>query len=142
MNRHDAGSSFSPTLVWRMFALRRIQPFDRIAPDELTLIAEMARPRAYPGGAPLHSGALPLGRLIVVVGGAVVDAAGRPAGPILGADSLVRRRPVPQLLASPGEGACTLEIGRRHFFTLARECPEFVLGLLELGAQGAVAETK
>ena len=50
--------------------------------------------------------------------------------------SLVSDRPAPRLLADPADGARLLDISKRHFFTLARECPEFVLGLIELGEEG------
>ncbi len=66
----------------------------------------------------------------------MVGAAGAPAGPIAGAPSLVGNRPAPLLAADPAAGARVLDISKRHFFTLARECPEFVLGLIELGEHG------
>ena len=127
---------YAPTLIEKLFALRHVQPFDRLPPDELALLAEVARVRNYAPGEPIHPGGAPLSRLLVVVGGRAVDAAGAPAGPIAGAASLVSNLPAPRLLADPAAGAQILDISKRHFFTLARECPEFVLGLIELGEHG------
>ena len=126
----------APSLIEKLFALRGVQPFDRLPPDELALLAEVARPRQYAPGEAIHPGDAPLSRLLVVVGGGLVDAAGAPAGPIAGAASLVGNLPAPLLAADPAAGARLLDISKRHFFTLARECPEFILGLIELGGQG------
>lgn len=129
-------AAYAPSLIEKLFALRRVQPFDRLPPDELALLAEVARPRNYGPGEPIHPGGAPLARLLVVVGGRAVDAAGATAGPIAGAASLVSNLPAPLLAADPVAGARLLDISKRHFFTLARECPEFVLGLIELGEHG------
>jgi signal-transduction protein with cAMP-binding, CBS, and nucleotidyltransferase domain len=127
---------YAPSLIEKLFALRQVQPFDRLPPDELALLAEVARPRSYAPGEVIHPGEVPLTRLLVVVGGRAVDAAGVGAGPIAGLASLVNNLPAPRLAADPGAGVRLLDISKRHFFTLARECPEFVLGLIELGEHG------
>ena len=129
-------SPHEPTLIGKVFALREVRPFDRLSDGELTLLAETARPLAYAPAAQVHVGGVPLNRLLVVVGGKVRDGSGRPAGPILGVSSLLNRAPSQPLAADPSEGARLLEISGRHFFTLAKECPGFVLGLLELGECG------
>jgi CRP-like cAMP-binding protein len=128
---------YAPTLVGKLFALRQVRPFDRLTDAELTLLAEKAQPRSYPPGVAVHAGLEPLLRLLVVVDGELVNSAGDPAGPILGVASLLNHTAVGPIVAGPAAGARLLEISGRHFFTLARECPEFVIGLLELGAQGA-----
>jgi signal-transduction protein with cAMP-binding, CBS, and nucleotidyltransferase domain len=127
---------YAPSLIEKLFALRQVQPFDRLPPDELALLAEVARPRSYAPGEVIHPGEAPLTRLLVVVGGRAVDAAGVAAGPIAGLASLVANLPAPRLAADPTAGVRLLDISKRHFFTLARECPEFVLGLIELGEHG------
>jgi signal-transduction protein with cAMP-binding, CBS, and nucleotidyltransferase domain len=126
----------APSLIEKLFSLRQVRPFDRLPPDELALLAEVARHRNYAPGEVIHPGDVPLPRLLVVVGGRALDAAGAQAGPIVGLASLVNNLPAPRLTADPAAGARVLDISRRHFFTLARECPEFVLGLIELGERG------
>jgi signal-transduction protein with cAMP-binding, CBS, and nucleotidyltransferase domain len=128
--------AYAPTLIEKLFALRRAQPFDRLAPDELALLAEVARPRTYAPGEVIHPGEAPLLRLLVLAGGGWAVPAGAAAGPIAGVASLLHNGPAPRLLADPAAGARLLDISKRHFFTLARECPEFVLGLIELGEEG------
>lgn len=127
------------SVIERVFALRGVQPFDRLPPDELALLAEVAKEKDYPPGAVIHYGDTPLVRLLVLAGGRMLDAQGAAAGPIVGAASLLRNVHGPALTADPAGGARLIEINKRHFFTLARECPEFVLGLIELGEHGAPA---
>jgi signal-transduction protein with cAMP-binding, CBS, and nucleotidyltransferase domain len=130
--------AYAPSLIEKLFALRRVQPFDRLPADELALLAEVARPRAYAPGEVIHPGEVPLGRLLVLADGRAVDAAGAAAGPIAGVGSLLNNVPAGRLAADPVAGARMLDISKRHFFTLARECPEFVLGLIELGEHGKI----
>jgi signal-transduction protein with cAMP-binding, CBS, and nucleotidyltransferase domain len=131
--------AYAPSLIEKLFALRQVQPFDRLPPDELALLAEVARPRSYAPGEMIHPGEAPLTRLLVVVSGRAVDGVGEATGPILGMASLIKDLPAPRVLADPGAGVRMLDISKRHFFTLARECPEFVLGLIELGEHGKAA---
>jgi len=131
--------AYVPTLLEKLFALRSVQPFDRLAADELALLAEVARPRSYAPGAVIHPGEIPLTQLLVVTDGQAVDSQGTAAGPIAGVASLLHNAPAEPLFADRVAGARLLAIGRHHFFTLARECPEFVLGLIELGEHGLPA---
>ncbi|HVW21579.1 MAG TPA: hypothetical protein VHC86_10215 [Opitutaceae bacterium] len=124
------------TLVQKLFALRTVRPFDRLEPNEAVLIARVARAHAYPPGAAIHPGGAPLGKLLVVAEGTVRDGIGSAVGPILGVRSLLHDAVSPPLTADPEAGARVLEISKRHFYTLARECPAFVIGLIELGEQG------
>ncbi len=125
---------FAPSLLEKLFALRAVPPFDRLAPTELALIAEIAEPRAYAPGETIHVGGDRLLRLIAVVGGSVRTSDGAPTSSLLGAASLVRNAVAPHLVADPVAGARVLRLERGPFFTLLRECPAFTLGLLELGA--------
>jgi signal-transduction protein with cAMP-binding, CBS, and nucleotidyltransferase domain len=124
------------TLVQKLFALRAVRPFDRLEANEAVLIARVARARAYPPGAVIHPGGAPLGRLLVLTEGAVRDGLGGAVGPIIGVRSLLHDLASPPLAADPAAGARLLELSKRHFYTLARECPALVIGLIELGEQG------
>ncbi len=130
---------FAPSLLEKLFALRAVSPFDRLAPAELALIAEIAEPRAYAPGETIHADGDRLLRLVAVVGGRVLTSDGTSAGTLLGAASLVRNALAPHLVADPIAGARVLRLERGPFFTLLRECPAFTLGLLELGATPAPA---
>lgn len=138
MSRTSA-PDYAPALLEKFFALRAVQPFDRLPPDELTLLADVARPRSYVSGAILSGQAGAADRLAVVVEGRAVDEQGRPLGPILGVRSLLGLAGAPRASADGPAGARVLEITKRHFFTLAHECPEFIVGLLELGEGGRTA---
>ncbi|HEX3730512.1 MAG TPA: hypothetical protein VHV47_11950 [Opitutaceae bacterium] len=129
-------SGFEPTLIQKLFALRAVRPFDRLEANEAVLIARVARPRAYAPGAAIHPGGVPLTRLLVVAEGTIRDGLGGAVGPIVGVRSLLHDTVSAPLTADPAAGANLLEISRRHFYTLARECPAFVIGLIELGEQG------
>jgi signal-transduction protein with cAMP-binding, CBS, and nucleotidyltransferase domain len=140
MNR-PASPIYAPSLLEKVFSLRRVRPFDRLPADELALLAEVARARSYGPGEAIHSGEMHLSRLLVIAAGRAVTPDGTDVGPIAGVASLVKQALAPPILADPVAGACVLAIDRTHFFTLARECPEFVLGLIELGEHGQPAET-
>lgn len=119
----------------RLFALRAVAPFHRLDDTELLLIAEHARLRSLaPGKTVIAAGAV-ADALFVRVSGSVetggsaapdvFDAAGLLFGLAARADHL----------AGP-EGLEALVIAKPHVFTIARECPEFVVGLRGLLGQG------
>jgi signal-transduction protein with cAMP-binding, CBS, and nucleotidyltransferase domain len=127
---------FAPTVLGRLFALRSVQPFDRLHASELVLLAEVTEPRSYAPGENIHPGHDPMSYLLVVVGGRALTADGTEAGPILGVSSLLNNLPPPHLVADPATGVQALAIAKGHFFTMSHECPRFILGLLELGEHG------
>ncbi|HEY3754815.1 MAG TPA: hypothetical protein VGL42_01575 [Opitutaceae bacterium] len=129
-----------PSVIARLFALQGVRPFQLLPPDELAIVAEVARPRDYAPGEMVAPGGLPLTHLLVVIAGRIQAPDGSPLGPIVGVASLLRDLSFPRLDAAAPSGARTLQISKRHFFTLARECPEFILGLLEIGEAGAYVE--
>lgn len=132
--KSSASAGFHPTLLEKLCALRAVQPFERLELDELTLVAEIAKPHAYAPGETVHSGGERLSRVLIVVSGAIRKGENELAERLLGPDSLVRNTPVPLLTADPAFGARVLRLDRGPFFTLLRECPAFTIGLLELGA--------
>ena len=122
--------------VRTLFALRSVEPFTRLDDLELLLIARHARPRTYPAGRLLLAAGAVADHLFVTVGGealagevtalAVFDAPGLLFGLAARADHV----------AGP-DGLAALIIAKPHVFTIARECPEFVVGLRELSPEPA-----
>jgi hypothetical protein len=121
-------------VVQRLFALRTVGPFQRLEDTELLLIARHARPRHFaPGKVVLAGGTVPEALFVVVDGGAFVD--GAPAPPVFDAPGLLFGLAArADHLAGPG-GLEALIIAKPHVFTIARECPEFVVGLRDLAAR-------
>lgn len=128
MTTDEAHASLFP----RMLALRTIPPFDRLSETELTLIAEIAEPRQVAPNEVAHGGGGSFSGLWVTVEGSLVDDARRPADTVNGLATLLTNVPTPALRAGPA-GARILVISKGYFFTLTRECPAFVLGLLTGG---------
>lgn len=112
----------------RMFALRVVAPFHRLDDTELLLIAQHAGRRVVAPGRTLVAAGTVADVLFVrlqgsvLIGGvaapAVFDAAGLLFGLGARGDQVV----------GP-EGLTALVIAKPHVFTIARECPEFVVGL-------------
>lgn len=118
-------------VVRRLFALRGVGPFQRLEDTELLLIARHARPRSFEAGAlVLPAGVVAEALFVVVEGGAVVE--GREAPVVFDAPGLLFGLATPaEHVAGPG-GLEALVIAKPHVFTIARECPEFVVGLRDL----------
>jgi hypothetical protein len=118
-------------IVQRLFALRAVGPFQRLEDGELLLIGRHARPRSFaPGKVVVPQGAVAEALFAVISGGAMTDGAAAPVvfdapGLLFG---LAARA---DYLAGP-EGLEALIIAKPHVFTIARECPEFVVGLRDL----------
>ena len=123
------------TPVEKLFALEVTPPFDRLREDELALIAEIASARIYEPGDIVHHEHTAFNRIHILIKGAWMDDAGRPLPPVLGVESLLLGRVAQsRIVAAPDTGAQCLLIERNHFFTIALECPELMLGLLEAPA--------
>ena len=119
------------TLPERIFALRSLPALASLDDIELAVIAEAARERAYaPRALVCPAGRVPA-RLLFVCAGAVVDAEGRAQGCVPGASALLFNRPLAQAwTASPEHGAQCLQLSRSHLFTMIRQCPTFLVGLM------------
>ena len=118
-------------VVERLFALRGVGPFQRLEDTELLLIARHARVRRFePGKVVLPAGLVPEALFVVVAGEAMAD--GAPAPVVFDAPGLLfGLAAAADHVAGPG-GLEALIIAKPHVFTLARECPEFVVGLRDL----------
>ena len=121
--------------VERMLALAAIAPFDVLKESELLLVAQQTHPRRFAAGETI----VPAGHLaeamIVVISGEA-DSAGRSVPPVLGAPSILFGLPVTHDIRAGEPGVEALCLAKPHLFTLARECPDFIVGLaaLERGA--------
>jgi hypothetical protein len=123
-------------VVTRLFALRGVGPFQRLEDTELLLIARHARPRSFEAGKVLlPAGVVAEALYVVIEGGAVVE--GRVAPVVFDAPGLLFGLATPADYAAGPEGLEALVIAKPHVFTIARECPEFVVGLRDLGERGA-----
>jgi len=118
-------------VVQRLFALRTAGPFQRLEDVELLLIARHARPRAFAAGkVVIVAGAVPDALFIAVSGTAKVGGAAAPV--VFDAPGLLFGLGARADYVAGPEGLETLVIAKPHVFTIARECPEFVVGLRDL----------
>lgn len=118
-------------VVQRLFALRAAGPFQRLEDAELLLIARHARPRAFEAGkVVIASGAAPDALFVILSGTAGV--AGVAAPVVFDAPGLLFGLGARADYIAGAEGLETLVIAKPHVFTIARECPEFVVGLREM----------
>lgn len=121
-------------VVQRLFALRSIGPFQRLEDTELLLIARHARTRIFEAGkVVLPAGPSAEALFVAIGGGAVVE--GREAPVVFDAPGLLFGLTVPADYVAGPEGLEALVIAKPHVFTIARECPEFVVGLRDLAEQ-------
>ena len=117
----------------RLAALRGVAPFDRLEDTELALIAHQARPRTCPAGQVLiPAGAAAETLFVRLAGGALT--AGAPAPAVFDAPGLLFGLAARDEFVAGPQGLTALIIAKPHVFTIARECPEFVVGLRGLGA--------
>ena len=125
-----------PEVVQRLFALRDVGPFQRLEDTELLLIARHARPRSFEAGkVVLPAGVVAEALYVIVEGGAVVE--GRAAPVVFDAPGLLFGLATAAEHVAGPEGLEALVIAKPHVFTIARECPEFVVGLRDLNERGA-----
>lgn len=120
-----------PEVVDRLFVLRAAGPFQRLEDAELLLIARHARPRAFaPGKVVIPAGTVGEALFVVAAGGA--ETAGAPAPVVFDAPGLLFGLAARADYVAGPEGLEALVIAKPHVFTIARECPEFVVGLRDL----------
>lgn len=120
-------------LIDRMALLAAIPPFDRLSGRELLLVAEQVRPRNFKPGALLFDAGQTADVLHVVADGWAL--AGEVRAPLLfDVPSLLFSLPVKQEYRAGPQGIYSLCLGRPHLFTIARECPDFIVGLLDMKA--------
>ncbi|WP_293676378.1 hypothetical protein [uncultured Phenylobacterium sp.] len=119
--------------VRTLFALRTVEPFTRLDDLELLLIAGHARLRDYPPGRVILAGGQVAEHLFVVIEG-VAETAGRAAPAVFDAPGLLFGLAAGDDYVAGPQGLSAIVIAKPHVFTIARECPEFVVGLRDPAA--------
>ncbi|SKB46912.1 Crp/Fnr family transcriptional regulator [Sphingopyxis flava] len=123
-------------LAARALALGVHPPFDRLSAAELLLVARYFRRRVHaPGEIVLPAGQV-AERLMVVMDGTALVADG-PASSVFDAASTLFGLPIRADYRAGPDGAEILSLARPHLFTLARECPDFIVGFLSFEAGSA-----
>lgn len=123
-------------VIERLFALRAVNPFHRLDDTELLLIAQHARRRSFPAGTlVIAAGSVAEALFVVVEGSAEVGGAAAPA--VFDAAGLLFGLGARGDYVAGPQGLSALVIAKPHVFTIARECPEFVVGLRTLQADPA-----
>jgi signal-transduction protein with cAMP-binding, CBS, and nucleotidyltransferase domain len=120
------------TTAEKLLVLKRTPPFDRLRDTELILVARAVAVKHYRPGQVVSTDEVPLQRLHLVLDGALVDSSGTALGTIVGAAALLFNRPVDDLNADPTRGATCLVLSRSNLYTTANECPDLMVGLMEL----------
>ena len=116
--------------------LAAITPFDRLTEHERAAVFAVMRQRQYaPGEIVLEAGSQP-SQLAVCVAGELSDARGT-VGPVFDAPALLFGLAVAADCRAGPDGATVLLLARKHLFTLARECPDFIVGLVPDEGEGA-----
>ena len=118
------------TLPEKIFALRRLPLLADLSDGELAVLAEASVERRFAAGETVCAAGRPPAGLLFVCAGAVTDGDGVEAGGAAGAAALLFDRPPDAGLVAGPAGAQCLQIARSDFFTLVRQCPAIVVGLL------------
>src|SRR5690606_30086395 len=104
--------------------------FSALTEDERVLIAGQAAWRRFgPGQTVVATGTVPDYLFVAVAGHVLIGA--EAAATIFDAPAVLVGRPVRQDHRAGEGGFTALAVARPHVFTIARECPDFVVGLLK-----------
>lgn len=115
-------------------ALQAIEPFDRLAAGELLLVSRHMRHRRFEPGALLLAEGAAAEMLFVTLGGEALAGA-VPADALFDASSVLFALPARCDYLAGSSGLDALCLAKSHLFTIARECPDFIVGLASLGAR-------
>ena len=131
--------------VERMLILTRIAPFDILKESELVLVAQHLHQRSFKAGEMVFAAGQIADAMIVVVSGSAhssspIGQRAQPAalGPailgsaVLGDKSILFSDPIEEDIFAGPDGIEALCLAKPHLFTIARECPDFVVGLTRL----------
>lgn len=117
----------TPT-IGNAFALARVKPFDSLTENELLLVAQHSRSRSFDAGAAVIEAGTVSEMLFTRVEGSIL-ADGHRGPEIFDAPSVLFGAPTRRDYRAGPEGARLLSLSKPHLFTIARECPDFIVGL-------------
>lgn len=120
-------------IINRMTALAAVAPFDRLTERELLMVARHVRPRHFEAGAMLIEQGHVADMLYVAVDGSALAGAER-APALFDAPSLLFTLPAAHDYRAGPDGFDALCLARPYIFTIARECPDFIVGLIDIEA--------
>ena len=121
--------------VRKLLALGAVKPFDVLTQSELLLIAMHALQRHYPPGATVFAAGQVADMLVITIAGEA-HVLGERAPTIFDPSSALFGLPVPDAILAGPNGLEALCLAKPHLFTIARECPDFVVGLVALATEG------
>lgn len=121
----------SGDVAQRLVALRAAAPFQRLEAGELLLIAQHARSRMFaPGKVVIPAGVVAEALFVAPQGDVTIDGVAAPV--VFDAPGLLFGLAARADYVAGPDGVEALIIAKPHVFTIARECPEFVVGLRDL----------
>jgi hypothetical protein len=124
----EAAMEVSEETVRNLLALRRVAAFDMLSDTELLLVAGQVRLRHFAADTVLLAAGTVADMLFVVIEGqALTDRGAAPQ--VFDAPSALFGLPARSDYRAGPEGIAALCLAKPHLFTIARECPDFVVGL-------------
>lgn len=119
----------TPTIE-NVFALSQIKPFDALTESELLLIGQHVRLRSYDPGASLIKNGNVAEVLFIRLKGDLADH-GVHTPDVFDAPSVLFGSPARRDYSAGPTGIQVFGLTKPHLFTIARECPDFIVGLAE-----------
>ncbi|WP_417595795.1 Crp/Fnr family transcriptional regulator [Parasphingorhabdus sp.] len=117
--------------VRKLFVLSATKPFDVLTESELLLIAMHAHHRRYASGATIFAAGQVADMLVITLAGEA-QVRGERGPAIFDPSSALFGLPVRDAILAGPDGLEALCLAKPHLFTIARECPDFVVGLVAL----------
>lgn len=126
--------------IEKLFALRSIQPFDRLRESELELVAEVIQVRSFSPGSLIAAAYHPVYHLyIITIGEIEIEYRIKKAPIIIGLNSLLFNQDIVYDINAGAEQEITaLVLSKRHFFTIFNQCPNLLVGFVEMSSEQTV----
>ncbi len=118
------------SIIENLFKLSRIKPFDELTESELLIVSQHVRSRSYGAGDPLIKTGDVSDLLFIRTDGDISDG-GNQTPDVFDAPSVLFGSPVRRDYVAGPDGLQVLCLSKPHLFTIARECPDFIVGLTE-----------
>jgi len=117
--------------VRKLLSLSAARPFDVLTESELLLIAMHAHQRHFAPGSTIFAADQVADMLVITIAGEA-HILGERAPAIFDPASALFGLPVRDAILAGPDGLEALCLAKPHLFTIARECPDFVVGLVAL----------